>query len=335
MFSFEFTYPFAFALFPIVFGIWFFFFREKIGLKAPNPLIEKYLRYPVWFFILWIFRGLIVFMGIVLIANPSKEITLTEAIEEKDSILIILDISRSMLAEDISPNRIESAKKVIDTFIDKRDSSQFGLIVFAGKPFLSIPFSSDRVWIKSVIKNITPATLEQSLPGLSGTAIGDALLLGQMSFSGQTDGKKSIILITDGKWNAWIDPRTLQKQENITTYTIGIWWYSSGELFYTEKLTGEKVFLYDESWAVLKSDIDEELLSSIAAEWGGFYYRASDASNLEKHFESIESTMDQRVTEEVKTRIKNFQFESFLLLIFLFSCERTIFFFLKKKYKIK
>ena len=175
MFSFEFTYPFAFALFPIVFGIWFFFFREKIGLKAPNPLIEKYLKYPVWFFILWIFRALVVFMAVFLIANPSKEVTLTEAIEEKDSILIILDISRSMLAEDISPNRIESAKKVIDAFIDKRDSSQFGLIVFAGKPFLSIPFSTDRTWIKSVIKNITPATLEQSLPGLSGTAIWDAL----------------------------------------------------------------------------------------------------------------------------------------------------------------
>jgi Ca-activated chloride channel homolog len=88
-----------------------------------------------------------------------------EVIEKKkQNILIVLDISRSMLAEDISPSRIEAAKQTIATFLTERRDDAFGLIVFAGKPFVSIPFSTDTQGISSVLANLNTYYIRQDLP---------------------------------------------------------------------------------------------------------------------------------------------------------------------------
>jgi len=124
---------------------------------------------------------------------------------EPKNIVIVLDISRSMLAEDIIPNRIESAKNTIHTFLTERKNDVIAFIAFAGKPFLISPFSDDYTGLAEIVKNMTPYFIRQENPGLSGTAIGDALLLANMTLSGRT-GEKSIIFITDGRTNIGIDP---------------------------------------------------------------------------------------------------------------------------------
>ncbi len=113
---------------------------------------------------LWIIRSMIVLslVGIIVGAGKSEAREVIE--KKKQNILIVLDISRSMLAEDISPSRIEAAKETISTFLTERRDDAFGLIVFAGKPFVSIPFSTDTIGIQSVLTNLNTYYIRQDLP---------------------------------------------------------------------------------------------------------------------------------------------------------------------------
>ena len=111
-----------------------------------------------------------------------------------------------MLAEDISPNRITVAKSVVKNFIQNRAGDRIGMIIFAGKPFVSVPFSTDYSGISSIVSGLSPDLIRQDLPGLSGTNIGDALLLANMAYSGSRSQAKSIILLTDGRANIGITP---------------------------------------------------------------------------------------------------------------------------------
>jgi Ca-activated chloride channel homolog len=206
---------------------------------------------------------------------------------EPKNIVIVLDISRSMLAEDIIPNRIESAKNTIHTFLTQRKNDMISLIVFAGKPFLISPFSDDYTWLAEIVKNMTPYFIRQENPGLSGTAIGDALLLANMTLSGVL-WEKSIIFITDGRANIGIDPYIAlgNGKEYPPIYTIGIGWSGTGFLSYTDD-NWNKQFLYDEHGNKITSDIDDILLSTIAKETGWSYTRVTKKENLEHIFDEI------------------------------------------------
>jgi Ca-activated chloride channel homolog len=177
--------------------LWYIFGREKIGTTHPNALIAKHLRTPKKIWILWCIRFLIVAAVISLLASP--HIILTRTVERliPQDIMIVFDISLSMLAEDISPSRITVAKSVVRDFISERKNDRIGLIIFAGQPFVSIPFSTDYSGISSIVSGLSPDLIRQDLPGLSGTNIGDALLLANMTYSGSRSAAKSIILLTD------------------------------------------------------------------------------------------------------------------------------------------
>lgn len=142
-------------------------------------------------------------------------------------ILIILDISRSMLATDWT--RPYHCSKGYNS-----DSSQRGpmkkvwLILFAGKPFLSIPFTDDYAWIASVLLNISPYTIRQELPWLSGTAIGDALLLWIWAFSWHITDNKSIILFTDGRVNMYWFMKDNSRYHK-RGYTRLYYWYCTSD----------------------------------------------------------------------------------------------------------
>lgn len=290
--SFSFLSPYFLILIPVILIVWYGFFREKIGYIAPNPLIKKYLKTPREIYILWILRGVLISCIIAILAGPST--TKLEKIIEKQSshILILLDISRSMLAEDMSPNRLTAAKKTIETFIRERTGDKIGLIVFAGKPFLSLPFSTDTQGIVAFLRNITPDFIHQEKDWLSGTNIGDALLLGNMTLSGLTD-PHSIILVTDGRANIGINPRIALEEtieKHIPIYTIGIGGPPGGELTYTDTTSHQKVSFYDEKWQPLKNDIDESLLEEIAKRTNGKYYRAGNTEELSRHLDSINTS---------------------------------------------
>lgn len=200
------SHPIVLLLVPAIIVLWYLFGREKIGATHPNALIAKYLRTPKTIWLLWLIRILMISSLVAIIAGVSIVRTSTREQRIPQDIMIVFDISLSMLAEDISPSRITVAKSVVRDFISERQSDRIGLIIFAGKPFISVPFSTDYSGISSIVSGLSPDLIRQDLPGLSGTNIGDALLLANMAYSGSRSQAKSIILLTDGRANIGIDP---------------------------------------------------------------------------------------------------------------------------------
>jgi Ca-activated chloride channel homolog len=131
--------------------------------------------------------SMVVLFG-VLLADPRGTISIAEDTKYGLDIALVLDISKSMLAEDLNPNRIEAAKKVIEGFVENVTSDRVGIVVFAGKPFVSIPLTFDYSAIISTIRAITTDTINQNAPGLAGTAIGDGMLVAIDSLTSRTNG---------------------------------------------------------------------------------------------------------------------------------------------------
>jgi Ca-activated chloride channel family protein len=241
-----------------------------------------------------------------------------------------------MLAEDILPNRIQAAKRTIRTFLEWRKNDTIGLIVFAGKPFLSLPFSMDYAGIRAFLEYISPDFIIQEKEWLSGTAIGDALTLANMTLSGVA-GKRSIILVTDGRANIGIDPRialTETVDQSIPVYTIGIWSGSSGELSYTDPTTKKKTYFYDEKGNILTSDIDEVLMRDIATKTGGRYYRAESIDDLVEYFGEIDAATASPEYTEIEERTTRYEPIFFLLAILFLVIEAYWKRYIWKKYKL-
>lgn len=331
-----FSSPLILLLVPIVLVFWYLFFREKIGYIAPNPLITKYLRTPKPIYFLWILRAMLLFFLIGILAQPYSSKLEKVTKQDTSHTLIILDISRSMLAEDIAPNRLQAAKKTIRSFLEWRKNDMIGLIVFAGKPFLSLPFSLDYAGIRSFLENISPDFIAQEKEWLSGTAIGDALTLANMTLSGVV-GKQAIILVTDGRANIGIDPRIALEEtasQGIPVYTIGIWSSSWGELYYTDPTTRKRVYFYDESGSVLTSDIDEALLRDMATKTGGQYFRAESIDELIRYFDQINAATKSPEYTKIETRTTRYEPIFFLLAILFLVIETYWKRYIWRKYKL-
>lgn len=172
-----------------------------------------------------------------------------------------------MIAEDIQPNRLEAAKKVLEDFFGKLESDRVGLILFSGMPFTSIPLTFDYTFLKEYIANIQVDMIDQSRMDMAGTAIGDSLLLASANLSKEkTDDTKEqiIILITDGEANKGIDPLLslkYLKEQNIKTYTIGVGKDDVTTITIPSPINGF-------SQKVQVGGIDEETLQKIALETG-------------------------------------------------------------------
>lgn len=161
---------------------------------------------------------------------------------------LVLDVSYSMLADDFKPNRLESSKKIIWRFLDKLSQDRLWLIVFAWKPFTSLPLNFDYPISKKIVNNITIDTINQNNTRMQGTAIWDALIIASEWFDDESlDREKIIILITDWDANVWVDPdlaikflKENNKTKDIKIYTIWIWWkeeaYIKTKDFSEEKL---------------------------------------------------------------------------------------------------
>lgn len=319
-------YPLLISVSLIITILWWMFLRERIGYILPNPLFAKHRKIPLRIMILWILRFSIIasIMGIILGIGEYR--TGEYLKKESHNILIILDISRSMLAEDISPSRIESAKDTINTFLRDRSNDMFGMIVFAGKPIVSIPFSSDTSGISAVISGITPASIRQDLPWLSGTAIGDALLIANSTLSGMTD-KSSIILITDGRANVGIDPLIAARETawlGVPVFTIAIWGTSDQVLSYTDPYTQKRITLEDEKWEPLRSDIDEPLLKNIAEITWGAYFRVTAWRELYGYWDTISERIGKSEKKVTETRYISYRPYLFVFLILLICIERIM-----------
>ena len=251
----------------------------KVFKEIPASWREKFRHIPV------ILRTLALFLLIVALARPqsynSGENIYTEGID----IAMVLDISGSMLAEDLKPNRIEAAKQVIDNFISNRTSDRIGLVIFARQAFTQCPLTIDYGVLRHLLSKVEPGMIED------GTAIGNAIADGVNRLKDGKAKSKIIILLTDGMNNAGeIDPLTaaqIAKTFGIRIYTVGVG--AKGEAPYPVQTP------FGVRYQMIPADIDEGMLQQIADITGGAYFRATDTKALKEIYDKIDRLEKSRV----------------------------------------
>ncbi len=193
-------------------------------------------------------------------------------------IILCIDVSGSMTAQDFKPNRLEAAKAVAIDFVNKRITDRIGVVIFSGESFTQCPLTTDHAVLISAIKNIRNGLLED------GTAIGSGLATSVDRLRTSTSKSKIVVLLTDGENNGGlIDPKTakeIAKAFAIRVYTIGV-----GSDGYTAQPENTPLGVVTQQ---IKVSIDEKLLTEIASETGGRYFRAKDNETLTGIYSEID-----------------------------------------------
>lgn len=239
--------------------------------------------------VIFAFRLLALCCLIIALARPQTRNDEQLVNGEGIDIVLCLDISGSMLAQDFTPNRMEAAKNVAAEFIDNRPTDRIGLVIFSGESFTMCPLTTDRNVLKAQLSNVQSGLLED------GTAIGSGLATGVDRLRNSPSKSKVIILLTDGENNGGlIDPNTakeIAKSIGVRVYTVGM----GTEGFAPVPVqTASGIVMQRE-----KVNIDEKLLTQIATETGGKYYRAKDNESLKSIYGEIDRLEKSKI--EVST----------------------------------
>jgi len=264
---------------------------------------------PVIKFLIWM-----VALGFIItaLAQPQFGSKLSTSKRKGVELIIALDVSNSMMAEDIKPNRLERAKRAIAKLTERLKDDKLGLIVFAGQAFVQLPITTDYVSAKLFLDAINT-----SIVPVQGTAIGAAIQMATKSFTPTFAGSKAIIVITDGE-NHEDDAVGAAKEafeKKIAVHTIGMG-LPQGAPIPMGGPEGSRDFLKDKSNNIVVTKLDEPMLTQIATAGGGSYIRANNAevglNNLFNEIEKMEkSEMDLREYSEY-----NDQFPLFISLAF-------------------
>ena len=264
-----------------------FFYTQKHRPKENFIEIELLKRiykkqtiwYPMYIACIWSITALF----FIILADPYLSSSVEKEKKNGIDIEIVVDLSYSMIATDIAPNRLEVAKQVLSSFIGKVEQDRVWLILFAWKPFQSIPLSYDYEFLKEFLSNLSVDTINQQYQRLQGTAIGDALVLASGVLEKHSaEREKVIILITDGEANKGVDPSLalkLLKEKDIKTYTV---WVGKAE-----ETSIDLPLFWGLSQKVLIGGVDEEILKKIAKETWGLYFKADSPHTFQDIFDTI------------------------------------------------
>ena len=294
----EFAYPNYFYLLLLLIPVIAWYIYQQLSLQATmqisliEPLlhspgtIRNYLRHlPV------ILRSMVFILLIFVLARPQSTNRWENVTTEGIDIVLALDISSSMLAQDFKPDRLEASKDVAIEFISGRPSDRIGLVVFSAESFTQCPLTTDRAVLVNLFKDIRSGMIED------GTAIGVGLTNAITRLKDSDAISKVIILLTDGINNQGsIDPLTaaeLAKSFGIRTYTIGVG--SMGTAPYPVQDVFGRTFLRD-----MPVEIDEATLQQIADMTNGRYFRATNNQKLREIYAEIDKL------EKSKIDIKEF-----------------------------
>ena len=307
-----------FLLIPVLIVVYILLIRKKQNkitfssfenFKGYKPSPRQRLKHLP--FVLWL---LAVCAIIIALARPQSSSGGQNVNTEGVDIVMALDISPSMLAEDLKPNRIEAAKKVAIDFIDSRPDDRIGLVVFSGESFTQCPITSDHSVLKNLFSGIESGMLAD------GTAIGEGLATAVGRIKESKAKSKVIILLTDGVNNVGeISPQTagdIARTFNIRVYTIGVG--TRGMAPYPVQTP------FGVQYQNVPVDIDENILKGISAETGGKYFRATHTAQLKNIYAEIDKLEKTRI--EVTTfRHKSEEFHPLILIaLLLLAIERLL-----------
>lgn len=226
-------------------------------------------------------------------------------------VMVALDISNSMLAEDVAPNRLDRAKQILSKLIDNMVDDKVGLIVFAGQAYIQLPITCDYVSAKMFLNTINPNMIKTQ-----GTAIGDAILTSVRAF-GEADKEvsRAIILITDGE-NHEDDALAAAKaavEQGIKVFVVGIGKPDGSPI----PIPGTNNFRKDRAGNVVVSKLNEDMCREIAQAGQGLYVRCDNTNTATR---AIQKELDELATSELETKVYadyNEQYQGFVLLALL------------------
>ncbi|MGY8778569.1 MAG: vWA domain-containing protein [Longimicrobiales bacterium] len=264
-------------------------------------------------------RGLALAAFIVALARPQTGITTENVLTEGIDIVMVLDVSSSMLAEDLEPNRLEAAKAVGIDFVAGRRNDRIGLVAFAGQAFTQAPLTFDYAVVQSLFDELDVGMIED------GTAVGMGLATAVKRLQASPAESKVVVLLTDGRSNRGeIGPVTAAQMAQalgIRVYTIGAGSQGTARVPVPDPLGGTR-------YANMRVDIDEATLQEMAELTGGRYFRATDNESLASIYTEIDEL------ERTEIEVENFtQFGEefplplglgFLLLVAEFGLAQTV-----------
>jgi len=280
---------FALTLIPVLVG-WYirrgrgvtshYRFSTLLPFAKLRPTLRERLRH-----LPFAFRMFVLAVLIVALARPQTTSKGENIYTEGIDIVLLLDISGSMLAEDLQPNRVEAAKEVAQNFIDGRKNDRIGLVVFSGESFTQCPMTLDYRVLKNLLRQVRPGMVED------GTAIGMAIAQGVNRLKDSKAKSRVMILLTDGVNNRGeIDPITAAQIAHtfgIRIYTIGVG--TQGEAPYPVMTP------FGKRYQNIPADVDEKALQQIASITDGQYFRATNNRALKQVYTEIDRLEKTRI----------------------------------------
>ncbi|MBN1338297.1 MAG: VWA domain-containing protein [Bacteroidales bacterium] len=276
------------------------------SFRANSGRIRIYL-----YTLLYVFRLIALGLLIIALARPQTTSSRQDVSIEGIDIVMALDVSGSMLAQDLKPDRLEAAKQVASEFISGRPDDRFGLIIFSGETFTQCPITTDHSVVLNLFGEVKSGMIED------GTAIGDGLATAVTRLKDSKAVSKVIILLTDGINNMGaLDPVSsaeIAKLYNIRIYTIGVG--TLGTAPYPVQTP------FGIQYQQVEVKIDEDLLQKVAAMTDGRYFRATSNSKLREIYDEIDQ-MEKSKIDVTEFRRKKEEFFIFALIaLILLSAE--------------
>ena len=300
--------------------MWFRKAKKRFGDEKVilNLIPEVSSSKPVVKFLLVLLATIFLVIAIV---DPQIGSKLENVKREGIDLYLVLDVSNSMLAEDIKPNRLERSKLAISTLVDKLQGDRVGIIIFAGNAYKQLPLTTDysaaKLFLSAVDTKIVPT---------QGTAIGEAIEMATLSF-GETDHNKAIIVITDGENHEddAVEAATMANELGINVFTIGMGLPEGAPIPLYNSYGVQTGFKKDKKNTTVVTKLNEDMLRQIAAAGGGAYARANNASTgLKRIFDDI-NEIDKKEIETRQFTDYEDRFQIFLgLAIFLLIFELLV-----------
>ena len=275
------------------------------AFEAPGATSWRvYLRH-----VPFVLRMMAIAVLIVVLARPQSTNSWQNSTTEGIDIVMAIDISTSMLAEDLKPNRLEAAKDVAASFINGRPNDNIGLVVFAAESFTQCPLTTDHGVLLNLFKDIQPGIIQD------GTAIGVGLANAVSRIKDSQAKSKVIILLTDGVNNtgqvAPVTAAEIAKTFGIRVYTIGVG--TQGEAPYPIPTA------FGVQYQNIPVEIDEQVLKQIASTTGGQYFRATDNASLKEIYSEIDQMEKTKISvqefSKKQEEYKNWALLAFVLLL--------------------
>jgi len=316
-----------FLLLPLAIA-WYLYTRKKEhatlkvpslgGFKAAPSFLAKFRP------VLFVLRLLALSFLIVALARPRTLDVNTRTISTQGiDIVMAMDVSASMLARDLKPNRMESLKKVADEFVDDRPNDRIGLVVYAAESYTKAPVTSDHAVVKQAIKSVKYDNDVLK----DGTDIGIGLATAVNRLKNSKTKSKVIILLTDGVNNSgYMTPEMasdIADTYDIKIYTIGVGTTGSAQQPTGQVVNGQMVF------DNLPVKIDEELMRGVATKTGGKYFRATDNNSLKAVYNEIDKLEKSEIKDKrylnYDEKFRPFLWIGFILIIVEVVLRRTLY----------